>query len=840
MNTLLLRALPIIALTLLAACWVTVWRAGRRQLPQPHQLTPHGGARQIRIIPPPDAPATGGTVLWTHLADLAAHGGHRSHLAFEYLWSQHGVQISLWVPGSIPVSAVAEAVRAAWPGAHTDITHPQPPLATLNETSAEVEDGVVEDDVPDGTGRCTVRSGLMRLARPDSLPLRTNLDPDPLRALFHTAHPHAQGSQAVVQILARPATPTQLARAVRAAQLLRSGRPLSPAARLLDILYATKTQAPERPAQLRAVLDKAAYPRMETIIRFAVSGPDDAALAGRAAAIAAAFSHFGGPHNHLRPSRLQEPAQALAERAFTRGQLLSAPELGALAHLPLDQAVQGLVRAGARTVPPSPAIPGPSTAARPIGRCDSGVPRGVALPVDGARHHVHVAGATGSGKTTLLTHWILNDAAAGRGVVVIDGKGDQTLDILDRLPTHTIDRVTLIDPAQAGPPPGINVLHGPDPYLAVDHLVAIFHQMYADSWGPRTDDILRAACLTLAHHNNPARQHPDGHTSGHVDGPTGGPADGPIADPMAGHACTLADVPRLLAEPAYRARITAALSDPVLTQFWAWYEQLSAPGRAAAIGPVNNKLRALLLRPFVRAVIAQPATVVDLGQILDGGILLVRIPKGELGADTVRLLGSFLIAALWEHLTYRTRQGETARKDAAIYVDEIHNYLGLLTGFEDLLAEARAFHLSLVLAHQNLAQIPRDLRETLSANARNKIYFQTSPEDARAYQRHVEPDLTVHDLVHLDAFQAVARLIIGHAITPAFTLRTDPLPPPIPGRAEQIRHAAAARSAQFAATGTAALDRSADDPRRRTPAGPSPMPPGHHPPRTPPGQGGRQ
>jgi hypothetical protein len=308
------------------------------------------------------------------------------------------------------------------------------------------------------------------------------------------------------------------------------------------------------------------------------------------------------------------------------------------------------------------------------------------------------------------------------------------------------------------------VLTGPDPYLAVDHLVGIFRQMYADSWGPRTDDILRAAGLTLA----------------------GRPG------------ATLADVPRLLADQAYRRRVTAGVTDPVLREFWTWYELLSKPGRAAAIGPVQNKLRALLLRPFVRAVIAQPVTSINLGDILDGGLLLVRIPKGELGADTVRLLGSIILAALWEHATHRARLGEDARKDAAVYVDEVHNYLNLLRGVEDLLAEARAFRLGLVLAHQDLAQLPRDLRESLSANARTKVIFNVSPEDARAFERHIQPNLTAHDLAHLDAFQAVARLVVGNAITPAFTFRTQPLPAPIPGRAEAIAQAAAVRQAAAA------------------------------------------
>ena len=48
----------------------------------------------------------------------------------------------------------------------------------------------------------------------------------------------------------------------------------------------------------------------------------------------------------------------------------------------------------------------------------------------------------------------------------------------------------------------------------------------------------------------------------------------------------------------------------------------------------------MLTRRFVRRVVGQPTSSFDMGQILDGGILLCRLPKGVLGDDTTRLLGS--------------------------------------------------------------------------------------------------------------------------------------------------------------------------------------------------------
>ena len=307
------------------------------------------------------------------------------------------------------------------------------------------------------------------------------------------------------------------------------------------------------------------------------------------------------------------------------------------------------------------------------------------------------------------------------------------------------------------------MLSGPDPDLVVDNVVGIFRSIFEAYWGPRTDDVLRAACLTLlrAKHASPA---------------------------------SLADVPRLLSDDRFRAPLVAAVSDDMvgLGGFWSWYDALGESSRAQVIGPVMNKLRAFLLRDFVRQVVGRPESSFDMGEVLDGGICLVRIPKGVLGDDTARLLGSFVVARVWQAATHRARLGQAARVDAALYVDECQNFLHLPRSFEEMLAEARGFGLSMVLAHQHLAQLPRELRDAVSANARTKLWFSMSPEDAHASARHVAPELSEHDLAHLGAYQVAARLVVGGEETPAFTLRTRAPSPERVGRATAVRKAARA------------------------------------------------
>ena len=734
------------------------------------------GARFVRILAPPEVDPEGAATLWSNLVALLRPAwrrllGGQPHLGFEVTSGPHGLRIGLWVPGSVPPGLVERAVEAAWPGARTETTEDSAPLS--------------------GPGVAT--GGELRLAMPEHYPLKTDHRVDPLRPLLGALSGAGEGDRACVQILARPVTGRRLAALHKAAVHRRNGRPTARAARLLDLFSPrpgsgarTGTVDPSRGDDVSAILDKAAQPCWAICVRYAVSSGDTstnprAALRGRAHAVASAFAVFAG-RNRFDRHRLPHPARVLAARRMGRGNLVSVAELAALAHLPTDASVPGLARAGAKavapppevtllvdpdhTTPPSDAVPSRYRVSsyKVLGDAEAGGRRAIALAVGDARHHLHVMGATGSGKSTLLTNLALADIAAGRGVVVIDPKGDLVTDICSRLPAGAEARTVVIDPEEHRAPPVLNVLAGPDPDLVVDNLVGIFRSIFAAFWGPRTDDVLRAACLTL------------------------------LRTATEGSPVSLADVPRLLADDAFRAPLVAQVSDDAvgLGGFWRWYDAMSEASRAQVIGPVMNKLRAFLLRDFVRQVVGRPDSSFDMADILDGGICLVRAPKGILGEETARLLGSFVVAKVWQAATHRARLGQATRVDASLIVDECQNFLNLPRSFDEMLAEARGYGLSMVLAHQHLAQLGKDLRDAVSANARTKVWFSMSPEDAHALSRHVAPELSEHDLSHLGAFQAAGRLVVGGEETPAFTLRTRPAPAGSAARLDAVRATARA------------------------------------------------
>jgi hypothetical protein len=101
--------------------------------------------------------------------------------------------------------------------------------------------------------------------------------------------------------------------------------------------------------------------------------------------------------------------------------------------------------------------------------------------------------------------------------------------------------------------------------------------------------------------------------------------------------------------------------------------------------------------------------------------------------------------------------------------------------------------------------MPRETQLALSANARNKVFFTCAPEDATQLAKHTMPELSDHDLSHLDAYQAACRLVVDGRETPAFTLHTLPPKPPV-RETTAVRQAALANvTPPGAANGQAAI-----------------------------------
>ena len=172
------------------------------------------------------------------------------------------------------------------------------------------------------------------------------------------------------------------------------------------------------------------------------------------------------------------------------------------------------------------------------------------------RAHMYVVGKTGTGKSTLIETLIAHDLESGEGLAVFDPHGDLIQRLLSRVPERRRSDLICFNAPEPRQPLGFNPLERvpvPKRPLAASALLDAFKKLWADSWGPRLEHVLRNALLGLL--------------------------DQPSA--------TLADVLPLLMDRNFRRVAITHMMNPQVRTFWSQeYEGYPAKFRAEAIAPI--------------------------------------------------------------------------------------------------------------------------------------------------------------------------------------------------------------------------------------------------------------
>ena len=238
----------------------------------------------------------------------------------------------------------------------------------------------------------------------------------------------------------------------------------------------------------------------------------------------------------------------------------------------------------------------------------------------------------------------------------------------------------------------------------------------------------------------------------------------------------------LLTNPAFRRRVLAlAPADPLGTDvFWQGYEAKPVRTQAVEVAPVLNKLRQLMLRPGLRAMLGQAQPRFGLADLLERRrIVVVNLNQGLLGPGAARLLGTLLVSQLWQHLLARQAEPPERRQIVSVYIDEVQAFLAGLPGsLADALAQARSLGAAFHLAHQYRGQLSAEMMQAVETNTRSKVYFALSATDAAAAAR-LAPELEAADFQLLAQYQAYATVMHYGRRSGWFSLVTRPAPPAV-------------------------------------------------------------
>lgn len=357
------------------------------------------------------------------------------------------------------------------------------------------------------------------------------------------------------------------------------------------------------------------------------------------------------------------------------------------------------------------------------------------------RRHMYVIGKTGTGKSTLLANMAINDLKNNEGLCVIDPHGDLVEMLLNYIPSHRINDVIYFDPSDPERTVKLNLFEGNNVVhreLIASGIVSVFRKLYAYSWGPRLEYILRNALLTL----------------------------------LKAETARLSDVVDLLTDPGFRARTIENLDDEILKNFWVnEFDAMQDKLRTEAIAPILNKVGQFVSSPLVRDVVNARKSSFSIEEAMDQGkIILVNLSQGKLGEDNATLLGAMLITKIQLAAMARVHVAEETRRDFYLYVDEFQNFA--TDSFTKILSEARKYRLNIILANQYIAQIPEEVQKAIFGNCGSIISFVLGADDANVFTKEFGDRYTSEDLVSLARYQIVNKLSINNQISEPFPAET--------------------------------------------------------------------
>lgn len=335
---------------------------------------------------------------------------------------------------------------------------------------------------------------------------------------------------------------------------------------------------------------------------------------------------------------------------------------------------------------------------------------------------LHVLGGTGTGKSTLATRISLGDILNGHGLLFIDVEGDSIDDLLPHIPQERMDDVILLDLVELGERGryiGINPLFGVKTSRDVDRYMQIFKSLWnIGPETPRLENTLRALLLTLAYCK-----------------------------------LSISEIPALFRDAAFRGRCVASIPSSLATDWVRWYWQndfnkLNAHLQTERSDTILNKVLQFLMTEAVSYPISQYTNTVDFRELMEQKkIILLRLSVQELGKDTVRFLGMFLMEALKAALFSRADVDKEERVFFSFIADEWQLYT--TPDFEEILTRGRKYGIGAMVLNQTLAQLPRELK-AITQQLNMHVTFRVGVDDAETraplYARDPQPEVRLENI----------------------------------------------------------------------------------------------
>jgi hypothetical protein len=191
------------------------------------------------------------------------------------------------------------------------------------------------------------------------------------------------------------------------------------------------------------------------------------------------------------------------------------------------------------------------------------------------------------------------------------------------------------------------------------------------------------------------------------------------------------------------------------------------------LGYVVSKVGRFIENEMMRNIIGQSHSGFDLSKVMDEGkIFLANLSKGQTGEVNSSLLGLILVSKMQMAAMKRARISQEQRKDFYLYVDEFQNFT--TDSIATILSEARKYKLNLTIAHQYIPQLTDQIKNAVFGNVGTIGAFRIGAEDAEFLEKQFEPGFSRFDLVNLDNFNLIIKMMLNNKTSTPFKMETFP------------------------------------------------------------------
>ncbi len=582
----------------------------------------------------------------------------------------------------------------------------------------------------------------LKLKDANYYPVKTHkeLAVDPLSQVTSALAKMAPGEGAVIQILASPADGKWRSAGKRYVSKTKSA----------EMDPKKEHKSPPDPKKMEAIENKCSKVGFNVVIRIVVSAKTDEEAKVHLDNIKSTFSQFNGEYNGISTAGIRFKKQFLVDFIYRYMPLfggygiLNSEELATLFHFP-NKSIEtpGIFWVNAKRAPAPAQIP--SSGLHMGKSVYRGTTKEVFISEDDRRRHVYIIGKTGTGKTELLKYMIMQDIRAGHGVAFIDPHGDAAEDLLSQIPPERAEDVIYFNPADTERPIGMNMLEAAseqEKHFVATYIVGLMYKLYdphkTGIIGPRFEHAIRNAMLTV----------------------------------MSEKGSTFIEIVRVLTDANFVQELLPKVQDPVVRRYWTdQIAQTSDFHKSEVLDYIVSKFGRFVTNTMMRNIIGQSDSAFNIREVMDNRkILIVNLSKGRIGEENSNFLGLILVPKIFVAAMSRQDTPEDQRPDFFLYVDEFQNFA--TETFGDILAEARKFHLNLIVANQFIGQIEEDVKNAIFGNVGTIVSFRIGVTDANYLQHEFTPVFSETDLINVERFHAYAKTIVRNEPVPPFSLDT--------------------------------------------------------------------